>query len=180
MKEIDWSKAPEGAIGFAMSTQAWENPIWYKKNDSGDLVFTLAGKPEAWQVSCLVPDHVVWRDDCERWTGAGLPPVGTVCEVEDEDGNWHECRILAHYLGDAVFCPDPDYPYGAYDGLPEGRFRPLRTPEQIAAEEREKAINAMEPVAAAAWRATETGGDMIADICAALHDHGYRRQEPSE
>jgi hypothetical protein len=51
-------------------------------------------------------------------------------------------------------------------------FRPIRTPEQIAAEEREKAIDAMNKLVGdiekiPTWR----------DALAALYDAGYRKTE---
>ena len=156
--EIDCSKAPEGATHYNEhdATTPW------RKVDTGGTAYWWTGAEwvrvegkgyHAWYIA--IPN-----DSAPQWDGTGLPPVGTVCEVEDEDGNWHECRILAHYLDDAVFSPDPDYPHGAYDGLPAGRFRPIRAPEQIASEE------ALEEIE----RLYSEGGP------AAVFDAGYRKQ----
>lgn len=49
-------------------------------------------------------------------------------------------------------------------------FKPIRTPEQIAAEEREKAIEEMR-AALPDWAAPE-------NICPMLYDAGYRKVTP--
>lgn len=84
-----------------------------------------------------------------KWTDPqdGLPPVGTVCEVEHNE--WRRCEVFAHKVNsqgtiDALFS------YERADGTKDwnwcskaSKFRPIRTHEQIAAEEREKAISEM-------------------------------------
>lgn len=107
----------------------------------------------------------------ETWDGQGLPPVGTVCEVKHRDIGWVRCEIVAHKsfscggLTHAIAWIDEN----TLDQSQGLRFRQLRTPEQIAAEEREKAV-----------------GDMAMSIQGvpyqyptlyALFDAGYRRQE---
>ncbi|HHM6453857.1 TPA: hypothetical protein ACRNLW_004968, partial [Pseudomonas aeruginosa] len=107
------------------------------------------------------------------WDGQGLPPVGTVCEVKHRDIGWVRCEIVAHKsfscggLTHAIAWIDEN----TLDQSQGLRFRQLRTPEQIAAEEREKAV-----------------GDMAMSIQGvpyqyptlyALYDAGYRRQESS-
>ncbi|MEV1466434.1 hypothetical protein ABZQ41_32240, partial [Pseudomonas aeruginosa] len=109
----------------------------------------------------------------EAWDGQGLPPVGTVCEVKHRDIGWVRCEIVAHKsfscggLTHAIAWIDEN----TLDQSQGLRFRQLRTPEQIAAEEREKAV-----------------GDMAMSIQGvpyqyptlyALYDAGYRRQESS-
>jgi hypothetical protein len=75
------------------------------------------------------------------WNGEGHPPVGTICEYTDVHGlKWYGCEIIA-YHGDHVWlCTtaaqrDHVKVFGAF------RFRPIRTPEQIAEEERERAVD---------------------------------------
>lgn len=110
----------------------------------------------------------------EAWNGKGLPPVGTVCIVEPHNTMWgfsstsgYERKILAYY-GEYVWLGHAETPLET-TRIDKVDFRPLRTPEQIAAEEREKAV-----------------GDMAMSIQGvpyqyptlyALFDAGYRRQE---
>ncbi|WWQ72031.1 hypothetical protein [Pseudomonas phage Shamal] len=115
----------------------------------------------------------------EAWDGQGLPPVGIEAEViwDGADIAYFRAKILAHDEDRVVFrwCEgESKGQYGSYAVLNFGilpTFRPLRTPEQSAAEEREKAV-----------------GDMAMSIQGvpyqyptlyALYDAGYRRQESS-
>jgi hypothetical protein len=104
------------------------------------------------------------------WTGEGLPPVGSMCITTRGDYE-REVLILCH--GEKrVFVRDQ------VDGeewglLIEGRdFRPVLTPEQIAAEERLKAIDEM----AAVYKSNYEGH--VKDGCQALYDAGYRKVAP--
>lgn len=117
------------------------------------------------------------------WDGSGLPPVGCQCEI-DPTVEHHEyyarhagrqALIVAHDVGRygdpiAVYRVVADDGYNEYHGLTSGKnnFRPIRTPEQIAAEEREKAVVEMKRV----WSGSENSPFY------ALYDAGYRKQEP--
>lgn len=70
-----------------------------------------------------------------QWDGEGLPPVGVDCEVL-RLGQWIKCRIFAHRYGRALF--DFEGGWGDCDEL--ARFRPIKTAEQLAAEQREAAV----------------------------------------
>lgn len=106
----------------------------------------------------------------EAWDGQGLPPVGTVCEWHESDGwAYTESKVVA-YTDDGLFvCMQKQGRRPEVLRIDNCDFRPIRTPEQIAAEEREKAV-----------------GDMAMSIQGvpyqyptlyALFDAGYRRQE---
>lgn len=123
----------------------------------------------------------------ETWDGQGLPPVGTVCEFaggtyspEDPfDSDLREgdrVTIIAHFkdgdldLAAFTFNPqvrNPDRGAACVEQGAYGCFRPIRTPEQIASEEREKAIEEM-------CFAEET---LTVKQAKALYEAGYRRQE---
>lgn len=117
------------------------------------------------------------------WDGNGLPPVGTVCEFaggtpcpEDPfDKDLKEgmpVTIIAHIKGGdftlAAFTFDPKNPDRGMVQVEMGNFgcfRPIRTPEQIAAEERDKAITEIADIL--------RGHRDIAEL---LYDAGYRKQ----
>ncbi|MFG8347770.1 hypothetical protein [Pseudomonas aeruginosa] len=108
------------------------------------------------------------------WNGQGLPPVGTVCIVEPHNTMWgfsstsgYERKILAYY-GEYVWLGHAETPLET-TRIDKVDFRPIRTPEQIAAEERAKAIEEM-------CFAEET---LTVKQAKALFDAGYRRQESS-
>lgn len=113
------------------------------------------------------------------WDGKGLPPVGVECECcYTSPSEYYRVKIIAHDDEKAVFrwidgpmqfkLGDGDhYTLGAFTN-PHPTFRPIRTPEQIAAEEREKAIAAMQ-------RIVSSGDPHYGrKVCEALYDAGCR------
>lgn len=80
-----------------------------------------------------------------EWNGEGLPPVGTVCEYQcgyvEQPYRHAECTVIAHFVGESGKSLAA-FTYVAHDGVVQlGRgtaelFRPIRTPEQIAADRR--------------------------------------------
>ena len=106
------------------------------------------------------------------WGGDGLPPAGTICELQhmswDAD-RWEKREIL--YAGSRYLVttdPDSAGEIGSY--IWEVQFRPILTAEQVAAEEREKAIKDMMEV-------TSDGISCIGqDDALALYKAGYRKE----
>lgn len=102
-----------------------------------------------------------------EWNGEGLPPVGTHVVVHDDGslvyGQGESGEVLAHVDGCAVIRMS----YGLGCFLP----RCIRTPEQIAAEERENELNRM----VATVSMLDKG--WARKVCAALYDANYRKQE---
>lgn len=142
MSDIDWNSALKG----------WE----VKFSHDGPGVRWFVGKPSGYSnvVTCREVDNHVVSDLLDQmarasiatptepspWTGDGLPPVGGVCEVNDQrSGSWTKVDSIlahAHTAGrDVALFQIGDYI--AYS--PADRFRPIRTPEQIAEEERKAA-----------------------------------------
>ncbi|HBO3174886.1 TPA: hypothetical protein L4S00_002661 [Pseudomonas aeruginosa] len=171
---IDWSKAPEGTTHYHIGEDI--NP--WRKIEGTVAYEHYAGK---WlRVNSFnegfMPDYYAPIPQ-ETWDGKCLPPVGTVCErrtLPGGDGRYEQVRIIAHTRKgfpvwentDGVFAGISKFPH-LVGGRPE--FRPIRTPEQIAAEERAKAIEGM-------CFAEQT---LTVKQAKALFDAGYRRQESS-
>ncbi|HFQ8088838.1 TPA: hypothetical protein ACHS7S_005711 [Pseudomonas aeruginosa] len=118
------------------------------------------------------------------WDGQGLPPVGTVCIVEPHNTMWgfsstsgYERKILAYY-GEYVWLGHAETPLET-TRIDKVDFRPLRTPEQIAADGRKKAIQQMQADANVSFGAGElmTPKEYVEMAIVALYDAGYRRQE---
>lgn len=177
---IDWNTAPEGATHWEPRGIVFGEG-WMKKVGN-EWSYWLEGS-EVWAgvwADCFVSaerEATFEARPQEAWDGQGLPPVGIEAEViwDGADIAYFRAKILAHDEGRVVFrwCEgESKGQYGSYAVLNFGilpTFRPLRTPEQIAAEEREKAV-----------------GDMAMSIQGvpyqyptlyALFDAGYRRQE---
>ncbi|MFW4884454.1 hypothetical protein ACOAOW_11595 [Pseudomonas aeruginosa] len=170
---IDWTKAPEGATHWEPKSsyfaEGWMRKVgnewsfWSEGSESwvrGALTCNVSGEREA---------KFEARPQ-ESWDGQGLPPVGTACEYRHMI--WPEYRpceiryiseesLVAYDNGQEQF-------YRTCDML----FRPLPTPEQIAAEEREKAISEMLGLYNSAYWAMTSK-----QFCEILFDAGYRRQE---
>jgi hypothetical protein len=107
------------------------------------------------------------------WAGEGLPPVGTVCECRSTltGDDWKEVEILAHFKAPgavAAFVPTSGYRQVAQ--AIAGCFRPIRSPDQIAAEERKGAIHEMVDHLKR-WTSVQ-------ELCGHLYDAGYRKVLP--
>lgn len=106
------------------------------------------------------------------WNGEGLPPVGTVCEYQTigATNDWKEVEILCHFTAQkevAVFVPVQGY-RNVKQATAEC-FRPIRTPEQIAAEERKRITDDIQQVCV-------DGENNGAPFHEALYLAGYRKQ----
>jgi hypothetical protein len=77
-----------------------------------------------------------------EWNVNCIPPVGTVCEWRHgESHDWTKITIIAYHLDNAwVFHGNSNLP-ATIKVRGKSYFRPIRTPEQIAADEREAAVN---------------------------------------
>ena len=167
--KIDLTKKPEGATHI--------NP------HSGLLVKCFGGnsgsyqffKDGEWEMGfgCMSNSYLEIAQP-EPWTGEGLPPVGTVCELKFEHWtDWERHEILCHgktfmFVRELNSGLDREGSM-SMDGI---MFRQVRTPEQIAAEEREKAIEGM-------IADTNILTGIMSDrriMAGQLYDAGYRKQ----
>lgn len=167
---IDWSKAPEWA------THAIRKIVGPEK---GKLEFSVVvdGEhrispdglwfhPDAYEVAGLRPRPPKINT---TWTGEGLPPVGTVCRLSFNGSD--QGVVTVNYIT-TEFCVCKNHDFGHEQGSPTENynFTPIRTPEQITAEEREKAIDGMLEIIDAGFF------DNARAIYAAIYDAGYRKQ----
>lgn len=75
--------------------------------------------------------------DKQEWKGEGLPPVGTVCEIKRVE-DW--LAVTIRFISD---CHTVFITNGGTEGCYQTcalQFRPIRTPEQIEAERRERVV----------------------------------------
>ncbi|HCI1953203.1 TPA: hypothetical protein NOE94_005898 [Pseudomonas aeruginosa] len=164
---IDWSKAPEGATHWEPTGPEFHEG-WMK--EEGEKWFWWSEVTKEWVETFSVPVKRKATFEArpqETWDGQGLPPAGLLVEWKaGSDHEWRRVTVLAYANGDAWLQPEDGDSFIV--GNP-ANFRRIRTPEQIAAEEREKAV-----------------GDMAMSIQGvpyqyptlyALFDAGYRRQE---
>jgi hypothetical protein len=172
MSGIDWSKAPEGA------THCWPaEPEFFKKMEGTWYVWFKNAR--RWELA-TIPERLKQLVDrpSPAWSGEGLPPVGTVCEYNLKAGPWFKCEI--RYVLDNDQDPEADgwqaviwCPHLEKEQMAKAsgfNFRPIRTPEQIAADEREAEIVRLSDFI---QRARDAG----LHIGEALHDAGLRFPE---
>lgn len=141
---IDWTKAPEGATHWEPSGR-WCDAGWMKKTEDGWLCWS---DPCRKWVNGLSACNVSAQREAtfearpqEAWDGQGLPPTGLLVEWKSGlDHEWRRVTVLAYANGDAWLQPEDGDSFIV--GNPKN-FRRIRTPEQIAAEEREKAVGDM-------------------------------------
>nr|WP_314569253.1 hypothetical protein [uncultured Pseudomonas sp.] len=191
---IDWSKAPEGTTHFGPETSSY-CAAWYRV-DEDEVVSYLELDSTDSELKPAIHGSAYYHslEDLERpWNGEGLPPVGTVCEFAgfnpeettfDDPSVGDTVTVIAHYLSGCVQVAAFTYNCAANFGAlnvaqgAHGCFRPIRTAEQIAAEERDRAINEM--VFGACSCEPDGGNTSAFMICGYLYDAGYRKQESSQ
>jgi hypothetical protein len=169
MSGIDWSKATIGCIGALV---AKKGNIHYPK-----VTFALSMTQEGCGFKgvacegyniCAYADSWEWvpRPSLPAWTGAGLPPVGTVCEYfAKTEQRWIPVVMIGTFRGSPVLGCEETGVVGQLD-TEVYQLRPIRTPEQIAAEERESHVQGMLCHFAL--------GGTRRDLAEALYDAGYR------
>lgn len=173
-EQIDWSKAPEGATHRGAIN-------WFKSD--GGKVYTFDGAvwhPVSWEIWQLAPFAKRPIIHADEWSGEGLPPVGVVCEVRNKTPGycafpWEKCTIALTNIGAngcvqictidhrgdfAIYYPEVDII----------QFRPIRTTEQIAADERSKAIDEMVKALG-----MDDPGTAEYIRCGLIYDAGYRK-----
>ncbi len=181
---IDWNTAPEGATHWEPSSYEFAEG-WMRK--VGDKWFYWLEGSKVWGLSgpacCVSAEREATFEarPQDTWDGQGLPPVGIEIEanfpVTDVTGtHYHWRRVIVAVAG----IPGAERECLVYDAENTkpawvDEFRPLSPPEQIAAEEREKAISEMLGLI----RSCRNGLSLISrrQFCEVLFDAGYRRQE---
>lgn len=167
MSKIDWDKAPEGATHYLAAGN--ENARWRDLSGEKWRFFNLADGN--WHQHCFSSDELLKRSELiarPAWNGEGLPPVGTVCEWHPNQDGWVQVKILGHDGEETWFRREGHSTSEAC--LRMAFFRPIRTAEQIAADERDKAVKEMYA------RFSGIGGLSLKQ-CIWVISEGYRKQE---
>lgn len=163
MTDIDWSKAPEGATHYFPSTEEW----YMAGNGCAPLVWTGMWC-KAFQFAKR--EHkCIKRPTAPSWSGEGLPPVGTECELHHETwGNNIWQKVTVKYASNEYFIT-ADVAGEQHWHSRNTLLRPIRTPEQIAKDERDKAID---EIRRELMPADEYVAELILDAITRL---GYRK-----
>lgn len=174
---IDWSKAPEDAT-HAGTTAGNQIPVFYKDilDDGYSYHYDDNEGWRTWGEGEPYCKPLIERPKKQdAWDGEGLPPVNCLCETFDEDANcWVKVEIYAHteLMGETHACAKngTDMFYGL-----AREFRPIKTAEKLAEEEKVAAIAEMQSVVMSASGCTvSTISECLAIV--ALYEAGYRKQ----
>ena len=186
MSKVDWSLAPEGATHWDASTyrvnsfMKLDGGMWfYWPPESPYPSWHRWGKSGNQNVSDMIE-----RPNPQSWSGEkdGLPPVGLVCELKESVlladeyfANWFEAGTQVEVGGHVKFreaegpvcaiCVVGDNFTGT---LSASYLRPVKTPEQLAAEERENAVHVMVD-SLKRW-------NNVHELCGMLYDAGFKRE----
>lgn len=192
MIKIDWRMAPEWADGHGLISWQGITEVWI--NADQYAVVGREGGPYPWGGGNGDTRHNHTRGQVEyitprpaRWDGEGLPVVGAWLEAGfacEDFKIWHQGVCVA-----VGICPEGREEYCvvqfgeklAQYGAEGRRMRPIRTPEQIAANEREQAVKDL--YYTINWGESPEHwshvGDMRKADYAKAIDAGYRKQEAS-
>lgn len=191
---IDWNKAPDDATHAGNSPYEKGVVTWFKgiSDPTSRNHFMNEGSMNAWAISS---ENLSAWDLIERpkkqdaWDGEGLPPVGLDVEIKRGNCTWIDgdewqigktATVMASFLNSRdIEMASVQFPGGHCECILARCISPIRTSEQVAAEEwdkaRTEALNAMtangktanEPEALWKFR-LKVVGEML--------DMGYRKQ----
>lgn len=171
---INWKTAPKGATHFFPSDV--RHP-WRKLEGEIVSVYEYGEWRSINVLRSMLCEYIERPVLVEQWDGTGLPPTGLLVEWSEGYGSKvRRVTVLAYANGDAWIQPE-----GAPSlivGNPAG-FRPIRTPEQIAADEREHAVrNACTDIAGTLepFKDYIPSANAALEVVRALIDAGYSKE----
>lgn len=165
--------APEGTTHWDASDSRvnsfmkLEGDMWfYWPPASLDPSWNEWGKGGNQDVRCMIP-----RPQPKPWSGPedGLPPVGIKVDYMGD-----HCTVVAHVNEQgkkgAILQGYEDWFYGT-----ESTIDPIKTPEQLAAEDRERAIDSMAEEIVGYFEYPKAAEQYLG-LATRLHDQGFKRE----
>lgn len=148
---IDWSKAPEGAEIYLPNQQGTSECFVMFRGDEVHYAYRGMTRWTRWAGESKQTLLSRFKYSSKDWNGEGLPPVGTVCEalmpprglqLINDEWVWRKVEVVKSGMPGAeneclVFDVENTAPSWV------DQLRPIRTPEQIASQERDAALNEM-------------------------------------
>jgi hypothetical protein len=172
MTEIDWSKAPEGATHYYAGLDSCICRHWIKSACNERHWMDTGGEMSQWRRDPAPVDLslTVCRPS-PIWSGTGLPPVGMILQVAPRFKQELGTVKVVGFNGRSIVCVRTDGDdIGSYRGFLPDELIAIRTPEQIAADEREAAITEFCELIG------RNGTDFVRATLARIYDAGYRRK----
>ena len=173
---VDWSKAPEGATHYVAGCGFFKTDLagW----------FVCDGDEKVWRKTLYKsPENFYWwgnaiqRPAAPQWNGEGLPPVGAVVEAVYMGSP--QGVVTVRYAGQCMILWSDERNSEQCGAAEHYLFRPIRTPEQLAAEAREKAIIEIMRDAGITGSAFKDDPEAL-EWASSLWAKGYRKQEQPE
>lgn len=167
MKEIDWSKAPEGATHAGMTDNG--KVCWYIISPDSSAYKFQYGTDGAWGTNegSIGPRHAPLTPRPQKptpWQGPqdGLPPDGTECEVSNCGRDFEWCLIK--YMGSHLCVVDHKTHKDQHYHLSSVVFRPIQS-------EMDKAVaKIVDDLSTINLAESSTTG-----VACRLHELGYRK-----
>jgi hypothetical protein len=143
--EIDFNNAPSWATGYGLRQGAFGiEEVWFNAEQYQPLhgdkrygPYPFGGGTGPHMHNETMGNIKFQQHRPEPWSGEGLPPVGTACEVYNTDlasPEFERCTILFSGKHRVVYDSESCHERTAF--IESLTFRHIRTPEQIAADER--------------------------------------------
>lgn len=154
------SKIPEGATHTApdKTYRKMAGKHWLTYAD-GDWIFVEGAAPQHYTPIQAEPE----------WSGEGLPPVDLLVEwLECNQTGWQRVKVLAYANGEAWIQSNLKQSVVVYN---PANFRPIRTPEQIEAKERNRVCDRIFGIITGPGVERK---DNRSDMAEALYDAGLR------
>lgn len=172
MIKIDWSNAPKDATHYLPETDEFF-ACWIKPGHS-----MRVGLQDGWKDDEDDRAKHLYIERPTEWNGEGLPPVDLPVEwYSDSNTGWQEIVVLAYHGDDAWIQPKGKESTIVYN---IANFRPIRTPEQIAAEKeaqrkQETVVAALRAIGGSQSKITSASN--VYDVISALYDAGLIKAE---
>ena len=184
MSNVDWSKAPEGfPLWLEYLQKALEDDFdgaraatggcWVK--EESDRYWTAHGTYWSKPTGGFYKIHK--RPAAPQWNGEGLPPVGAV--VEAFYMGIPQGVVTVRYAGQCMILWSGERNSEQCGAAEHYIFRPIRTPEQLSAEAREKAIIEIMRDAGITGSALKDDPEAL-EWASSLWANGYRKQDQPE
>lgn len=131
--------------------------------------YVIAGGDCYWKKDTYC-DLIIVPRPAPKWSGDGLPPVGTQCEYlpDPKTKDWHQCTFIGS-VGAEVFVLTEDDQVDRMKSSLSGRFRPLPTEKDKVVE---AALNALDGSIGSAKDDEK--------VCKALYELGFLRMPEGE
>lgn len=186
----DWPSTRTGAVGQSESGSLHLNQDARHGSDFFGWTTFKFKMAEDWKAAWVTRSE--WQAAVDalnapkvvEWDGAGLPPVGLDVEIKRGNCTWIDgdewqigktATVMASFLNSRdIEMASVQFPDGHCECILARCLSPIRTAEQVAAEERKSEI--LEMIDTFGTDTAIWGRDAVMEICGHLWESGYRKE----